>query len=164
MSALTIAEFCDRHGACPDGRRWALANCSDMMDAWVKLRPDWILWVASRPGVLTDRELRLFAAWSARQVKHLMTDSRSIEALDVSERHAIGQATDDELAAALAAARDAGGDAALAAALAAARDAALAASRAAAFAAAFAAARDAAGDAQARWLRENTTPNFGGAK
>ena len=50
------------------------------------------------------KEWRLFAVWCARQVQHLMTDPRSITALDVAERHAHGQATDEELAAARAAA------------------------------------------------------------
>ena len=58
------------------------------------------------------REIRLFAVWCARQVQHMMDDRRSVSALDVAERHANGQATDAELAAAWAddaraAARDA---------------------------------------------------------
>ena len=53
------------------------------------------------------REWRLYAVWCARQVQHLMTDRRSLDALDVAERHGNGAATDDELAAAWAAARDA---------------------------------------------------------
>jgi hypothetical protein len=51
-----------------------------------------------------DREIRLFAVWCARQVEHLMTDPRSIAALDVAERFANGQATADELDTAQAAA------------------------------------------------------------
>ena len=43
------------------------------------------------------REWRLFAVWCARQVQHLMTDRRSIDALDVAERYANGHATDAEL-------------------------------------------------------------------
>ena len=62
------------------------------------------------------REWRLFAVWCVRQVQHLMTDRRSIDALDVAERYANGHATDAELetawAAALDAAWDAAGDAA----------------------------------------------------
>jgi len=54
-----------------------------------------------------DREWRLFAVWCALQVKHLMTDKRSLNALDVAERFANGQATQDELIAARDAARDA---------------------------------------------------------
>jgi hypothetical protein len=55
-----------------------------------------------------DKEKRLFAVWCARQVQHLITDKRSLDGLDVAERYALGEATDDELAAAwAAAARDA---------------------------------------------------------
>ena len=83
-----------------------------------------------------DREIRLFSVWCARQVQHLMTDPRSIAALDVSERFANCNATQEELDAAWAAARaaawaasDAASDAAWAAAWAA-SDAARAAARA----------------------------------
>ena len=71
-----------------------------------------------------DREIRLYAVWCARQVQHLMTDPRSIAALDVAERFANGAANAEELAAARAAAWAAAWDAAGAAAWAAARDAA----------------------------------------
>ena len=53
------------------------------------------------------KEWRLFAVWCARQVQHLMTDPRSITALDVAERYAHGRATDEELSTAGDAARDA---------------------------------------------------------
>ena len=84
---------------------------------------------------------RLYAVWCARQVQHLMTDQRSLTALDVAERHAMGLATDAELAAAW----DATWDATWAAALEPARTAAWTAAWAAAWAAW--AARDAARDA-----------------
>jgi hypothetical protein len=91
-----------------------------------------------------QREIRLYAVWCARQVQHLMTDQRSLAALDVAERHANGEATDKELDAAGAAAWDAAGAAAWDAARDAARDAAMAAAWGAARAAAGAAAWDAA--------------------
>ena len=56
-------------------------------------------------------EWRLFAVWCARRVQHLMTDPRSIAAIDVAERHANGEATDAELDAAWDAAWDAARDA-----------------------------------------------------
>jgi len=87
-----------------------------------------------------QREMRLFAVDCARSVQHLMTDPRSIAALDVAERHADGLATDGELAAA----RDAAWAAAWDAARDPARDAAWDAARDAAWAAAWGAARDAA--------------------
>ncbi|CAJ4707009.1 putative bacteriophage protein [Burkholderia pseudomallei] len=94
-----------------------------------------------------DRDLRLFAVWCARQVEHLMEEQRSKDALNVAERFANGEATDEERATAWAAAGDAARDAAWAAARAAAWDAARAAARAAAWAAARDAAWAAAGDA-----------------
>ena len=104
---MSPTEFADLFRACRDGREWAIANCATMDDVWAKARPEWLLWIATRRGVLDDRTLRLFAVWSARQVQHLMTNPRSIGAIDVAERHANGQATDEEMAAARAAARDA---------------------------------------------------------
>ena len=156
---MSIIEFCDLHNACKDGREWALAHCRDMDHAWETLKPEWLIWVATRKGVLDERTLRLFAVWCARQVQHLMQDKRSLAALDVAERHANGQATDEELMIA----RDDAFAAARAAAWAAARDAAFAAAGDAdwaAFAAARAAAWAAARDAQAEWLRANAKPNW----
>jgi len=66
-------------------------------------------------------QVRRYRVWCARQVQHLMTDPRSLTALDVAERYADGQATDDELAAALVAARAAASVAVMAAERAAAR-------------------------------------------
>jgi hypothetical protein len=112
-----------------------------------------------------EREARLYAVWCARQVQHLMTDPRSLAALDIAERHANAQAADAELDAALTAASAAASaatsdaasaaasDAASAAAWAAARDAASAAASDAASAAASAAAWAAARAAQAAEFR-----------
>jgi hypothetical protein len=73
------------------------------------------LW-ACRAEPQYAKEWCLFAVWCARQVEHLMTDERSKRACDVAERYALGQATDEELAAAWDAASDAASDAARAAA------------------------------------------------
>ena len=94
---------------------------------------------------LTDAQLRLFAVRCACRVQHLMTDPRSLVALDVAERYARGEATDKELSTAWAAAWDAANAAEDAA-----EDAATAAASEAAWAAAWAAeaaAEDAAGAA-----------------
>lgn len=50
---------------------------------------------------------RMYAVSRARSVQHLMTDPRSIAAIVVAERHALGAATDADLGAAWGAARDA---------------------------------------------------------
>jgi hypothetical protein len=88
-----------------------------------------------------DKDARLFAVWCARQVQHLMTDPRSIAAIDVAERYVNCDANGAELAAAWDAASAAAWDAANAAGWAAARAAASAAGWAAASAAERAAAR-----------------------
>ena len=88
-----------------------------------------------------DREMRLFAVACARRVQNLMTDPRSLAALDVAERFANGAATEDELGAA----RDAAWDAA-----------------AAAWAAAGAAAGAAVWDAEREWQAQKFIEIFGG--
>jgi hypothetical protein len=118
------------------------------------------VWAFTRKGIVNEKTLRLFAVGCARKVQHLMKDQRSIDALDVAERYANGNATEDELAAARkaagaagaaareaarGAARDAAKDGAGVAAWGAARDAACGAARAAELAAAWEAAKDGAG-------------------
>ena len=105
-----------------------------------------------------EKEMRLFAVWCARQVQHLMTDQKSIKALDVAERYAQGQATHEELKQA----RDAAWNAAFVTACVTARAAAWAAETASAWdvarvtaweaarAATWAAARDAAQETEFR--------------
>ncbi len=124
------------------------------------------LWVVLREEFIDARTLRLFAVWCAREALKLVEnpDARSIDACNVAERYANGEATDEELSAARddawAAARAAAWDdawaAARAAAWAAARDDAWAAARAAAWAASAAwaawAASAAARDAQIKQL------------
>ena len=156
MKNMTIDEFCNEHKACADDRAWALANCTDMSDVWRTAKPAWLVWVATRPGVLTVRELRLFACFSVRQVWHRLTDERSRTAVEVAERFANGEATETELSAARdaawaaergaarAAERNAARAAERGAARAAERNAARGAERAAARGAAWAAERDAA--------------------
>lgn len=104
------------------------------------------LWVILRGDLVSDKLMRLFAVWCARQVQHLMKDERSLKALDVAEAFANGLATKEELDAARLAAWDAARDAAWVAARDAAGDAARVAARVAA--------KDAAEDAQETKLRE----------
>lgn len=157
LLTLTPAEFCAATKACEEGREFAL-QYDTMADAWDNCpRPDWLLWVAHRiDPVPDDKTLMLFAVWCARHTPlgdgmatgDLLTDARSLAALEVAERYANGIATPEELAAAWgagAAAWDAARDAA-------AWGAAAAAGNAAGNAAG-AAARDAAGAAQATQLR-----------
>ena len=47
-----------------------------------------------------EREMRLYAVWCMRQVQHLLTDPRSLKAIEVAERFANGRASEAELASA----------------------------------------------------------------
>ena len=146
LLTLPPADFCAATKACAEGREWAVTQPT-MAEVWNNCpRADWLLWMLDkldrRPD---DRTLRLFAVWCARNTPlldgrktgDLLTDPRSLAALEVAERYANGKASKEELDAAAdaAAAAWAAARAAAAAAWAAARDAAETAARAAAGAA-----------------------------
>jgi hypothetical protein len=153
---ITPIEFCEKFKPCPEGLVYVEKH-ETLAEAWEQChRPDWMLWVMDRIGYpRDDKNLRLFAVWCARKTPMhdgrttdaLLTDPRSVAAIEVAERFANGNATEAELAAAEAAAWAAAWAAAEDAAAAAARAAAGAAAGDAAWAAAWAAAEDAAGDA-----------------
>jgi hypothetical protein len=167
---MTIEEFCDKYNACSKGRKWAIGTgLTTMADLWKRedMRYEWREWIATRQGVLTDRELRLYACWCVRQVWHLLEYERSRHAVEVAERYAVGEATNAELAAAGEAACEAAwesaGEASEARAAAWAARAAAREAAGAAWEAARAAAWEAAGEAgaaQSAWLIANTKPKF----
>jgi hypothetical protein len=160
---MTIEQFCEKHGACEPGQTWALANCRTMQEAWgTAPDPEWVVWIATRRGVLTERELRLFICFCARQNWHRLTDPRSRNVVDVAERYANGQASQEELVAAAREARAAVEVVWGTAAWTLARVAAWTAERVAAawMAERVAAASGITATQQAVWLRKNTKPNF----
>ena len=125
---LTPAEFCKATKACSDGADYAKTQ-PDMVAVWDNCpRIDWMVWILNAiDAPKYDKGLRLFAVWAARNTPmangkltgSLITDPRSVAALDVAERFANGGATQGEL--------EAAGEAAGEAAWAAAREAARAA-------------------------------------
>ncbi len=139
MADMTIFEFCTRHNACQEGREWALASCQSMREVWDTAKPEWLMWVATRRGVLAERDLRLFYVRCARSAEHSA---------------ACAAAWDAAWAAAWGAARDAAWYAAWAAEWAAEWDAEWYAARYAARDAEWAEEWYAAREQQAAWLRE----------
>jgi hypothetical protein len=143
-----------------------------MQDVWQAAKPEWLVWVATQKGVLTERELRLFGCFCARQKWDKLTDERSRKAIEISELYAYGEATDEAMDVAAEAAAWAAREATRSAAWAAAWpawaawavvDRSVAAARAAAWAAREAtrsAAYVAARTDQANYLRSNCVPNF----
>jgi hypothetical protein len=111
MSTTTLNAI-RAHGPCADGwskllRHLGKTQADDEPLALVTILDsnglDDALWCL-RAMPEHNKHWRLYAVWCARQVQHLMTDARSLTALDVAERHANGLATDAELAVAWAAA------------------------------------------------------------
>ena len=113
----TGAAWLREHAACAEGFRWATSECATLREVWEAARPDWLIWVATRHGLLSDRDLWLFACWSAEQaLPHwdaVMPDDRRPQvAIETRRRWLDGLATDAELGAAWAAAWGAAWDAA----------------------------------------------------
>ena len=81
--------------------------------------PKDIIWLLCNNEFLSNRDLRLFAVWCAREALSLMEspDPRSVAACDVAERYANGEASHEELIASRAAADVARADAAFASAV-----------------------------------------------
>ena len=100
-----IENYLQKHNACREGAAYARTQKSlaEVWDNCPKL--EWLFWMLAKQPNKPEKELRLFAVWCARQVQHLMKDKRSLDALDVAERFALGKASVEELRAARGAAR-----------------------------------------------------------
>jgi hypothetical protein len=97
---MTVSTWLRKYHACPEGYAWAVSTCSTMQQVWDTAQPEWLIWVATRPGVLDDITLRRFACWCVQRVWHLLTDERSRHAVETAERFCDGTATLEELDAA----------------------------------------------------------------
>jgi len=90
-------------GACTEAIQWA-SQYPDLETAWTACeRGDWMLWYAAKTGA-SRRQVVGIAAKCARLVQHLMTDERSIAALDACDRYARGEVSEVEMRDAYAAA------------------------------------------------------------
>jgi hypothetical protein len=149
LLTLSPAEFCRVTHACREDAEYAVTQPT-LNAVWENCpKVSLLIWILNAIEAPQDeKELRLYAIWCARNTPladgrktgDLLTDPRSIAALEVAERYAHGNATPEELAAASDAARAAAWGASWAAACEAASDAAWDASRAVASEAARAAA------------------------
>jgi hypothetical protein len=86
----------EKLSACRDAVEWTKTQKSPK-DAWMNCnRGDWMLWIAKRLDV-DDRLLTLAKATCANQVRHLMTDKQSTDAIDACFRYARGEITREKL-------------------------------------------------------------------
>ena len=136
----TFKEYLNSVCACQSAIEWAGDKPVEQVVAECH-RGDWLLWLAKKCGV-ERQPLTLAKGHCANTVRHLMTDERSLIAVDVAIAFGEGKATRQELDAAATAASAASYAAYAAAADSAATAAAYSAATAAAYAA-YAAAADA---------------------
>ena len=116
---ITIKNWLRTFGknTCADARIWLsnFPNGATMLDAWSQCeRADWMIWAASgeRSNVKSDdQRFRLAACAIVRRTGmangttwDFLTDARSRNAVEVTERYARGEATEAEMSAARAAA------------------------------------------------------------
>ena len=68
-----------------------------------------IIWLLCREDFMSDKDIRLFAVWCARKALKLIPepDERSVNACNIAEKFANGEATEEELNSAWAAAETA---------------------------------------------------------
>ena len=99
---MTLKELLIKLDACEEAREWARDMPIEEIVSTCH-RGDWLLWLAKKVDV--DLRLRTLAkGHCANTVRHLMTDERSIKAVDVAIAFGEGKATLEELDAAAAAA------------------------------------------------------------
>ena len=150
----TLKEFLKKHEACEDGYLFAKdLTLEQFLDTCP--RGDWILWLFARTNPRNKKLRVLTGAHCANTVRHLMTDQRSIDAVDTAIKYGEGKCSIDRF-------KKTAADAARAAAYAddAARSAAANAAAGAADAAAWAAANAAADANDARKKNQLETANI----
>ncbi len=101
----TLKQYLESLKACPDAIKWAGDKPIEQVVTECH-RGDWLLWLANRCGVELQ-PLTLAKAHCANTLRYLMTDERSVKAVDVAIAFGEGRATRDELDAATSAAYDA---------------------------------------------------------
>jgi hypothetical protein len=91
----TFNQYLESLKACSAAIKWAGDKTIEQVVADCH-RGDWLLWLAKKCGVELQ-PLTLAKAHCANTVRHLMTDERSIKAVDVAIAFGEGRATRDEL-------------------------------------------------------------------
>ena len=99
---LTVESFLTNAGkeACPEGAAFA-RQYQTMQEVWANCtNPGWMFWILERTRPLDGITQRRLACAFVRQpeVWKLLTDERSRNAVEVTEKFCDGQATSDELA------------------------------------------------------------------
>lgn len=99
MNSEQFMNLLDKLGACHEAKEWARGK--DFAEVYNTChRGDWLAWLYQKTNPKNKRKLVLLGGLFANEVRYLMTDERSINAVDVCLRYGRGDATDNELSAA----------------------------------------------------------------
>lgn len=100
MATMTLREFCDeKMSAGIKFIEWLGER--NLAAMWAECQHGvWMVWLLLEMGWDDAHTQREFAWWCASQVRHLMTDPRNRDCLDVVRRHLDGEASEEELDAA----------------------------------------------------------------
>ena len=91
----TFKQYRESLKACATAIKWAGDKTIEQVVTECH-RGDWLLWLANRCGVELQ-PLTLAKGHCANTVRHLMSDERSVKAVDVAIAFGQGRATQDEL-------------------------------------------------------------------
>ena len=91
-----MKELLDKFGACREAREWV--GDMSLQEAWDSCeRGDWMLWLYSHMYPENIRELTLAKGHCANTVRELITDTRSLAAIDAAIAFGNSEITIDEL-------------------------------------------------------------------
>lgn len=104
MSKKEIEAFGKKHMACREGMEWAMSNCNSMSEVWEKSREDWLFWVATREGVISEDSKLAVIQFCLASIKDHFDDSEMFS--QAAGAMLVGEKISDELFALIKAAAD----------------------------------------------------------
>jgi hypothetical protein len=82
---MTIDEFIDYHNI-TSHINFEMINYDSLTECWDYIRVSQLPWLATRAGVLNDDELRAYTVYCCKIIYNILSDNRSIKAIDTVER------------------------------------------------------------------------------
>ena len=96
MNAIEFHRYLCSANACHEALEWS--EGMTLSKAWSRChRGDWMLSLIQQFGDYDFKIITMIKVKAARLVQHLMEDKRSLDALDVADKFALGNATRNEL-------------------------------------------------------------------
>lgn len=90
---LELDFFYEIYQAPPAEKDWALSNCCSLADCWNRLPAKYLIWLATRPHVLSDADQYRLAAYCCRMIKHLVRHPVTNRVIQLTEARARGRAS-----------------------------------------------------------------------